>query len=127
MNGYIALTSILIISAIVLLIALSAGLLSISELNMGLEKNQSAEAYYLASACAEQGLQEIRNSDSFTGPGNLSLENGDCSYDVSQTGGENRTIEALGIVNNIIRKIKISLDTINPNINITSWQDVPDF
>jgi hypothetical protein len=127
MNGYIALTSILIISAIVLLIALSAGLLSISELNMGLEKNQSAEAYYLASACAEQGLQEIRNSDSFTGTGSLSLENGDCSYDVSQTGGEKRTIEASGIVNNIIRKIKISLDTINPNINITSWQEVPDF
>ena len=127
MNGYIALTSILIISAIVLLIALSAGLLSISELNMGLEKNQSAEAYYLASACAEQGLQEIRNSDSFTGIGNLSLENGDCSYDVSQAGGENRTIEVSGIVNNIIRKIKISLDTINPNINITSWQEVPDF
>lgn len=127
MNGYIALTSILIISAIVLLIALSTGLLSISELNMGLEKNQSAEAYYLASACAEQGLQEIRNSDSFTGTGNLSLENGNCSYDVSQTGGENRTVEASGIVNNIIRKIKISLDTINPNINITSWQEVPDF
>ena len=127
MNGYIALTSILIISAIVLLIALSAGLLSISELNMGLEKNQSAEAYYLASACAEQGLQEIRNSDSFTGAGNLSLENGTCTYDVSQTGGENRTVEALGSVNNIVRKIKISLDAINPSINITSWQEVPDF
>jgi len=127
MNGYIALTSILIISAIVLLIALSAGLLSISELNMALEKNQSAEAYYLASACAEQGLQEIRNSDSFTGIGNLSLENGTCTYDVNQIGGESRTINALGFINNIIRKIEINIDAINPNINITSWQEVPDF
>ena len=127
MNGYIALVSILIISAIIMTIAISAGLLSISEADMGLEKNLASEAYYLASACAEEGLQQIRDSASFKGSGNLFFSNGSCNYNVIAQGPNNRTINSSGLSGDIIRKIVVTLDSINPSINIVSWTEVPDF
>lgn len=106
---------------------MSAGLLSISEANMGLEKNQSSEAYYYASACAEEALQQIHDSVSFSGSGNLSMGNGNCNYTVTAGAGHNRTIEASGIVETIVRKIRITIDKIQPDINIVSWEEVADF
>lgn len=127
MNGYIALISILIISAIVLLIAISAGVLSISEADMGLAKNQASEAYYYANACAEHALQEIRELSSFTGTDTIVFDNGSCGYTVTSQGGSNRTITASGNVGDITRKIQITINQINPLINITSWDEVADF
>lgn len=126
-KGYIALISVLIISAIVVLIATSASLVSISESDMGLEENQAWETFYLTNACSEEALQQIRDSISFKGSGNLSLGEGSCTYTVTKLTGQNRVITASGTVGNIVRKAKITLDKITPNINITSWQQVVDF
>jgi len=126
-KGYIALISILIITAVTSLVAISAILMSINESNMGLTKNLSAEAYYLAEACAQEGLQQIADSIPFTGSGGLSLGNGTCSYVVASQGGQDRTVEASGTVNNIIRKTKITVDAITPNVNVTLWDEVADF
>lgn len=126
-EGYIALISVLIISAIVVLIATSASLVSISESDMGLEENQAWESFYLATACAEEALQKIQDSSSFSGSGNLSLGQGSCTYTVTKLTSQNRVITASGTVRNITRKVKITLDKINPNINITFWQQVVDF
>ena len=109
MKGYIALISILIITAITSLIAISAILLSISESNMGLTKNLSAEAYYLANACAEEGLQQINDSVPFSASGGLTLGNGSCSYTVTKLTGQNRVVDASGTVNNIIRRYFVKI------------------
>ena len=49
-RGYIALTSIIIISVLAVLIASSANLSSISESGMGLQESQAWEAFYLDTA-----------------------------------------------------------------------------
>jgi len=127
MKGYIALISILIITAVIILAALSAGLLGVSEADLGLEKNQSSIAYYLALACVEEALQQIHDLDTFVGSNNLPLNNGTCSYTVSSQGGGNRTIIASGNFLNIIRKIKAITSQVSPTITVTSWQEVADF
>lgn len=127
MNGYIALVSILIITAVVVLVAISAGLLAISESNMGLTKDLSARAYYLADACIEEALQQINDSIPYSGTGGLTIGSGTCSYTVTSTGGHNRAIEASGTVGTITRKVEATIDSITPSINITSWQEVADF
>lgn len=127
MNGYIALISILIISAILLLIAFSSGILGIYEANIGLGKSQESKVFYLASACAEEALQKIRDSSSFSGSGNLSFQEGSCSYEVEKLAEENRLVMASSTVQNATRKIKISLDQILPAINIVSWEQTADF
>ena len=108
-------------------IAISAGLLSINEADMGLEKNLASEAYYLASACAEEGLQRIRDSAVFEGSANLFFSNGSCNYNVIAQGPNNRTINSSGSAGDIIRKISITINSISPSINIVSWTEVPDF
>jgi len=126
-QGYIALISVLIISALVLLIASSASLSSLSESDMGLGENQSWEAYYLANLCAEEALQQIRDSLPYEGSENISLNSGNCSYTVIREPGQNRTINATGTIGVIARKLRIKVDQINPQINVASWQEITEF
>jgi len=122
MNGYIALISVLIILAVISTGAITAAFLSIGEAGMGLQKNQSSEAYYLASACGEEALQQINDFPLFQGIGILTFDNGDCQYRVA-----GNTISASGVVNSFVRRIQIVISQISPVIIISSWQEVADF
>lgn len=123
-QGYIALISILIISALVVLIATSANLFSISESKMGLEENQSWQAYYLANLCAEEALMTLKNGGTYTEEEIINMENGSCTIFPIEG---NWTIKVSGSVGNMTRKIKIEINSINPEIEISSWQKVADF
>jgi hypothetical protein len=126
-KGYVALISVIIVSGVGLAIALS-----ILQLGAGSQRNgkvieQSSQAKGLANACAEAALQKILDSPPFTGSQGLTLGQGSCSYAVLNNGGENRTINASGTVGTIVRKVKISLTQIIPQLNISSWQEAADF
>lgn len=86
-----------------------------------------AEAVALADACAEDGLQAIRDNSSFTGSVQVALGNGECEYTVTNTGGDSREVASSGTVGTIVRKVEVMIDAINPQINIVSWQQVADF
>lgn len=101
--------------------------MGIGESVMGLQTDQGSEAYYLASACSEEALQNINLLSAFQGTGSLALGKGSCSYAVIVGSGDNRTINASGTINNITRKIKIIISQITPVIVISSWQEVADF
>lgn len=127
MNGYISLISILVISAVVILVAANANLSSVGEANMGLQENQKWESFYLSEACAEEALDQIYSSVNFEGSGSLLLGAGSCSYAVIRLTGQNRIINASGTVGGIIQKTKVILDTIRPRINVVSWTPVAEF
>lgn len=126
-KGFIALTSILIVGAVGAAITVSLLLLGLGSSRTSFALEQSNQAKALADACAEEALQQIRDSTPFTGSGNLSLGQGTCAYTVINLGGHNRSITASGTVGTIVRKVKITIDKINPTINITYWQEVADF
>lgn len=125
-RGYITLFSILIVSALGLTITLSLSKLSISSTRLGVVLWQSNQAKALANACAEKALQQIKALPSFSGTGNLSLGEGECTYTVTDLGGENREITAIGTVNDVQRKVKVVVSQITPEIIIQSWQEVAD-
>lgn len=127
-QAYIALITILIISAFVLLIASSAGLFGISESDMGLLENQSIESYYLANACAEYALERLKNNLNYSGEETLDIDDGSCYiYTPEGSGNEDRVIKVTGTIANQTRKIKIILETVNPGAEISSWQEVSSF
>lgn len=127
-NGYIALVSILIVSALTLLIATSGSLLSIGESNMGLQENQAWEAFYLTTACAEDALMKLKNDLNYSGNETLNFDNGKCTIEpLEGSGKKNRVIKVSGIIFNQTRKIKIEIGKINPDMEIKSWQQVADF
>lgn len=123
-SGYIALITVLVGSAVSVAVALALLLAGTDNQRAALVTQQSAQARGLASACAEEALQQIFNSSSFTGNGNLTLGQGTCTYSVTNTGGSNRTIVATGTVNGIVRKLNVYATIGASSISITSWQEV---
>ena len=126
-KGFITLISVLVVGAVGVAITTSLILLGLGSSRTSFAIEQSNQAKGIANACAEEALQQIRDSTPFTGSGNLTLGQGTCSYAVTSQGAQNRTITASGAVGAIIRKVKIIIDKINPTIQVVSWQEVSDF
>lgn len=123
-RGYITLLSVLIFGAIGIAITISLLLLGMGSSRTSFAYEQSHQAKALANACAEEAMQQIRDSTPFTGSGTLNLGKGSCTYTVTSQGGQNRAVAASGTVGTIIRKVKIILSAINPQIVVTSWQEL---
>jgi hypothetical protein len=126
-KGYVALVTVLVIGAVGVAVAVSVILIGLGSSRTSFSLEQSNQAKALANACSEEALQQIRDSTPFTGTGNLTLGQGSCSYTVTSGESQNRTITSTGTVGTIMRKVKITIDKITPNINITYWQEVANF
>lgn len=127
-TAYIALNTILIVSAIILLISIGANLAGISESNMGLIKYQSSQSYYLAQACAEYTLKELSDGAGYAGNETLNIDGGSCYiYPPEGTGNQNRIVKVSGTLDNLTRKLKINISRINPEMEIISWEEVTSF
>lgn len=126
-SGFIVLITVLVIGAVSAAIAVSVLWLGVGDSRSSFALEQSNQAKALANACSEEGLQQIRDSTSFAGTGSLTLGQGTCSYTVTSQGGSNRTITSTGTVGTISRKVKVIIGQINPDINMTSWQEVADY
>ncbi|MBZ9572525.1 hypothetical protein KJA15_04290 [Patescibacteria group bacterium] len=123
-SGFIALMTVLIIFAVALLVGLSVSLLSISEATMGFKKTQSSQAYFLANLCAEQALVKLKENINYSGNETIDIEGGNCQ--ILPIEG-NWSIKVLGSFQNQTKKIKIEISQINPEMIISSWQEVADF
>lgn len=127
-KGFITLISVLVVGAVGVAITLSVILLGLGSSRTSFALEQSNQAKALANACAEEALQQIKDSTPFTSTGtSLTLGQGTCTYTVTNDGAQNRTITAIGTVGMIIRKSKILISQISPSITVTSWQEVADF
>lgn len=123
-SGYVALLAVLITGAATVSIGLGLLLTGVDAQRGTLVKQQSQQANNLAQACAEEALQLMHDTTTFTGSDDLTLGAGTCTYTVTNTGGSNRTIDATGTVNGIVRKLKIYATIGASSISITSWQEV---
>lgn len=126
-HGFATLVSVLLVGVLGLAISVSLLLLGLSSSRTSFTQEQSYQTKALADACAEEALEQIRDSTPFTGSGTLTLGQGSCSYTVTSQGGANRTITSVGTVSSMTRRTRVILDQINPTINITSWQELADF
>lgn len=124
-NGYIGLLSILFVAAIATVAATTVIVLGIASSRSSFALVQGNQAKALANVCVEEALQVIRDFLPFSGSGNLSLDSGTCSYTVTKGTGQNRTVSSIATVSATIRKISVSVTQINPQINVSSWQEIP--
>jgi len=124
MRGFIALMIVLLISAITLTVGVSLGLLSISEIQMSLQKNQSSQSYYLANLCAEQALMKLKENSNYSGDEIINIGNGNCTI-LSIEG--NWIIKVSAFSSGQIKKMKLVVSQINPEIIVDSWEEVAEF
>lgn len=126
-QGFIVLTVVLVILVIGVVFTTSMVLLGVNSSRSNVVLEQSQRARGLADACAEEALQQIQDSVAYEGSSGLSLGQGSCTYTVVKQIGQNRTVEASGVVGSVSRRVSVELDAITPSINITSWQEVSSF
>lgn len=125
--AYVLLISILVIGAVGLSASIYMLLSGLSATQTSVSLDASTRARSMTNACAEEALEQIRESTSFSGTGSLLIDTLTCEYEVINLGGNNREVRAWSTVNSATRKVKILIDAINPDINIASWQEVADF
>jgi hypothetical protein len=125
-GGYVVLLTVFVVGAVALSIAVTLLFSGVDLARNATLKEQSKQARALADACAEEALEQIRESQTFTGYGTLTLSTGSCGYSVTNLGGQNRQIAASSTVESAIRKVKLLIDQVKPTINVTSWQEVVD-
>lgn len=127
-KAYIALISILIVGAVALSVAVSSAILSVGQGRNGLLAQNLTEAKGLSNACAEKALMDLKNDINYIGNETVSLGGGQCQIEtIENLGGEARLVEVTGRVNQITKKIKISIGQINPSMTFNSWLEVDNF
>jgi hypothetical protein len=125
-NGFVTLLTVLIIGAVGTAAAISVILLGVGSSRSSLALEQSGQAKTLANSCVEAALEKIRESN-YTGSNTITLGQGSCSYSVVSPGPGNFEIHSTGTVGTTIRKVKVLVDSVTPQIHVSSWEELADF
>lgn len=128
-KGFIALVSILVISAVALTVSVSIALLGVGEASSSLSFKKGQESLKVAESCIEEALIRLRDNASYDPAGaSTTLPDlaGSCTIDVSGT-GVNRTIDVTSTISagpDYTKKIQVTAKRAGNSINITGWAEV---
>lgn len=125
-KGFMALTSILIISAISLGIAVSISLLGVGESKSSLALKKGQEALTIAQACGEESLFRLKKDSTYTS-GSLNVGNGTCNISVTGSGAD-RTVDVIAHISDLSlyeKKIRLVVKLSGTAVNLISWQEIP--
>ncbi|MDP4008573.1 MAG: hypothetical protein Q8P68_05275 [Candidatus Peregrinibacteria bacterium] len=123
-RGIATLIVIIIVSAVILLIAMSATLKGIDETQTGAHQNKSLEIFSGTDGCLDEGLLGLNNSSSYTGEV-LTLGNISCIIVVTGH-GSTRTINVVATYGTDYDREIEAVVTLSPEFVITSWSEITD-
>lgn len=126
-GGFIALMGVVLVSSITILMVVSVLIQGVEQSKTTLVVERGFLARQYAQACAEEALERIRTSTVFVGTTTLTFTRGNCSSIVINTGGSTRTIDSTGNAATIVRRVKVLVSALNPQITVSSWQEVSAF
>lgn len=123
-HGYVALLAVLIIGAVSTAVGLALLMAGVDGQRSAYVLQRSQQARGLLHTCAEEALQVIHDTTTYTGTNNLNLGQGSCTYTVTNTGGSNRTITVSATVNTVVRRAEVYVTIGASSISVTSWKEV---
>lgn len=126
-GGYIALVSVLIASALFLLIGIGISLGGVDAARMAFGEEASRAAKLLADSCAEEALVRLKANLGYTGNETIMVNGQDACAILAVTGVGNtdRTVRAEASVAGYVRRIEVDVARVNPALVIRSWRLVP--
>jgi len=125
-SGYVALLAVLIMGAAATIIAVMLLLTGADTQRTLLVEQRATQARNLAGACAEDVLQQIHDNTNLSGNGSATEGQGSCTYAVTVTAANTRTIDVSATVGDVVRKLKVYVTITSSSISVTSWQEVAD-
>lgn len=120
-QGYIAITSILIILAVVLIIGTSVSLLSVNDIQSSLSSEKGEQALSLAEACAEDALLRLNNNNAI--PASFTIPEGTCTITGITNIGNNWTFTANAVILNYSKSVQVSAVR-TTTVQVTSWIEI---
>jgi len=128
-NGFIALISILIISAVLLATTLSLAQFGIANRYFILDLELKTVSKKLAEGCVEMARIQTYTDPSYTvlstSPTLVPLAGKTCTIRLVSRSGNNATIETVGISGSAVTNLRVTLDTRTGNY--LSWTELPSF
>jgi hypothetical protein len=91
--------------------------------------NDAIIAGRTAYSCTEIALNKLKNDLSYAGEESITLDGVTCNIlAISGTGNTNRVIKVSATTSiGVVKKIQITVQTVNPSYIFSSWQEVADF
>jgi len=127
-DGYIALIGVILLGAGILVALLSLSLGVGTGTKMIWQRVGAEKSSFLAIACAEEALESLWQDPAYIGNEILTFDEGLCGIlPVEQGVGDERTIKTYGTISNTTRRLKLTINTITPQIEISKWEEVADF
>ena len=120
-HGFIAITSILIISILVFFIGTSLSLLSVAQTQTALGSNQSLVTLNLVEACIEEALLRINEDDALDT--SIALPEGTCSVTINSHVGNDWVFTTSYTSQVNTHTIEVSA-TRDQSVTITNWQEL---
>lgn len=125
--AFVALISVIIVSAIILTISLTLIFTNLNASLSGLIVRQSQQARALAKTCSELALLQLANNFNNTASNAYNFTEGNCEFEILTINSNTRQINSIGELKNIFRKESLEISLVNDNIEISIWQELADF
>lgn len=120
-KGFIAISSVIIIAAVILAISISVTYLAIGEGQAALATTKGEEALNLAESCMESALLRIRTTPTYSG-GTVTQPNGSCTVTIVKA-GNNYTLTSTNTDPKYVRSVRVQA-TRAGTVSITSWKEI---
>lgn len=121
-HGFIAISSVLTVAAIVLTLGVSVALITINHLQSSFAYYQSKQAQTLAEGCAELALLELNETGTISNT--ITLPEGTCSVTIDSQVGKITTFTVSITQNSYTKSIEVEADRTSI-VEVTSWQYLP--
>ncbi len=127
-KGFIALTSVLILSVIFLSVTVSMATRAISGafITTAVIERDTAEQY--AMACVEHALMELQRTVDYSGDDSIELDGGACEIlTIEGSGVGDRTLQVESTVGSHVYRAEMVIESVSPQLLITSYERVAQF
>lgn len=122
-NGYIAITSSIIISFLLMTIVFTLSSASFFSRSNILDANQKEISLALAEACADSALLKLAQNSSYAGNENVNIGSDTCSILALESPPGQKIIKTWANYKGYRTNIKITIN--HPAMTILSWEELP--
>lgn len=127
-QGFIALSAVLILSAIFLSISLSMALRAISGAGTGIAFHEREKSRYLAHACVDYARMELQRTLDYQGNESILIGEAACEiFDIEGVGNNDRILTVESVVGEHTFRIRDVIEEISPKMIILSSERVVSF
>ncbi|MFT7506904.1 MAG: hypothetical protein ACI92I_000040 [Acidimicrobiales bacterium] len=127
-QGFIAITSVLVLSTLFLSLAVGATSRSLGASVRGIASQDHERAVSLAHACAAHALAQLSTELHYLGDETLTFDSGQCDiFLIAEEVDGTRTIRTQGDVNSYVYRVIVEVAEIYPEVVVSSYQSVVTF